>query len=558
MANTILGLFRTAGNEDPLADVKALALWMEKQPANDYLGIQEAMVRVLEDMGARQPRATPSRALAVLELDRISVPIQARLLKQFLQPSLSESVRQRMWHACDDLARWFAYTYENLFETLQDFFLSQKAKAQLPGVAARMFYYRGQQAKYGLFRYERWIPGKWMGLHGGYEAAQKRGIVRVLFAFVPDRPASEHYSAEQEYLQILLMQRVNTGNLSASQIEMAALSLRGWAHTLALTEPPLEGAGFWLDLGLGDGLLAKKPQSAQGTLLYLDIAPLQKEIGNGLVELSVQTQGVGAPAIQARTAERLALLQRVEQLWRPKAQPTERRGARVQADRPVHVAAGLVEIAAALHSTTPKGEALHRRFRHGDPAGIPSGRLPPTFRRADLDIFEYELENASGWHMQDTSESGCKLVSQSREAAQQTLGSLLGIQEEGDIRWKIGIVRRLKKYSGGQTELGVEILAENSLLIAPRPVASRDTGYSVDGVDVSAEGKGFDALYLPPMQCPGRAPRRSMVVPAWEYAEHRRLFLTFDDTAHTIEFTTALEQNKDWVCSAFDIVHEAQ
>ena len=96
------------------------------------------------------------------------------------------------------------------------------------------------------------------------------------------------------------------------------------------------------------------------------------------------------------------------------------------------------------------------------------------------------------------------------------------------------------------------------MLIAPRPVASRYTGYSVDGIDVSVEGKGFDALYLPPMEGPGRVPRRSMVVPALEYVERRRFFLTFDKTANTIEFTTVLERNKDWVWSGFDIVHEAQ
>ena len=288
----------------------------------------------------------------------------------------------------------------------------------------------------------------------GMKLRRSAVVARVPFAFVPDSPASEHYSAEQEYLQILLMQRVNTGNLSAVQIEMAAWWLRAWAHALALTEPPPEGAGFWLDLGLGDGLLAQKPQSAQGTLLYLDIAPLQKEIGDGLVELSMRAQRAGASATQAEAAERLALLQRLEQLWRPMAKPTERRGVRVQADRPVHVAAGLVDIVAALHSTDPKNEALYRRFRHGDPVEIASGRVQPTFERTDPDTVEFEQKNASGWRMHDSSESGCKLVLQSSEAAQQKLGSLLGIQEEGDTRWKIGIVRRLKKFSGARPSSG--------------------------------------------------------------------------------------------------------
>jgi hypothetical protein len=558
MATTILGLFRSAGYEDPLADLKALAVWMKKLPPNDHLGIQEAIVRLLEDMGARQPRVTPNRVRAVLELDRISMPVQARLRRQFLQPLLSDSVRQRLWHAGDDVARWFAYTYENQFEAVQAFFLSQKAKGKMPAVAARMFYYRGEQAKHSLFRYERWIPGRWKGLHAAYAAAFECGVARLPFAVAPDSPAPEHCSAEQEYLQILLLQRVNTGNLSAVQIEMTALWLRTWAFALALTDPPLEGAGFWLDSGLGDGLQVRKPQIVQGTLRYLDIAPLQKEIGNALAGLSAQVQRASTPAIQAEAAERLALLRRLEQLWGPRARYTERRGARVHTDRPVSVAVGLVEIAAVLQGTDPENRALQRRFRQGDPAAAASGLVPPNSRPTAMAVTEHEPERSSGWRMHDTSASGCRLVSQSRKAAQQKLGSLLGVLEDGDTRWKIGIVRRLKKSSGGQTELGIEIVALNSLLVAPKPVASRDTGYSVDGIDVSVEGKGFDALYLPPMHCPGRTPGRSMVVPAPEYAEGRRFFMTYDDHGCTIEFTAAIERNKDWVWSGFDIVTQAQ
>ena len=79
MTNTLLGMFRTTGDEDPLADPKALALWQEKQPANDDVAYQEAMVRALEDMGERQPQVTSNRIHAVLELDRLSTPVQLRL-----------------------------------------------------------------------------------------------------------------------------------------------------------------------------------------------------------------------------------------------------------------------------------------------------------------------------------------------------------------------------------------------------------------------------------------------------------------------------------------------
>jgi hypothetical protein len=138
------------------------------------------------------------------------------------------------------------------------------------------------------------------------------------------------------------------------------------------------------------------------------------------------------------------------------------------------------------------------------------------------------------------------------------LGDLLGIQVEADTRWKIGVVRRLKKSAAGRTELGVELIAQHSLLIAPKPVASRDAALSANGLDPNVEGGNFNALYLPPTQSAGRAPQRSILLPAPEYAERRRLFLTFENSGCTIELTAALERTRQWVWSGFEIVSRAQ
>ena len=172
------------------------------------------------------------------------------------------------------------------------------------------------------------------------------------------------------------------------------------------------------------------------------------------------------------------------------------------------------------------------------------------------DVIEYHSLDAPqpGWRMHDTSESGCRLVSQSHEAARQKLGGVLGIQDEADDRWKIGIVRRLKKLAGGRIELGIELIAVHSLLVSTKPVNVRDTGYSVDGIDASSGSRGFDALYLPPHSAGREAPQRSLLVPAAEYGEGRRLLLDLGSTAYTVEFALPLERSKDWVWTTFAVV----
>jgi hypothetical protein len=506
-------------------------------------------------MAARQPRVTPARVRAVHELDRRSTPLQAQLLRQYLHPTLSDPVRQRLWHASEDLARWLAYTYETMFGGLQAFFLTPKARGLMPGVASRMFHYRGLQAKLGYFRYERWIPGRWKALHRLYAEAIEHKVARVPFSPDANAPAEHRHTAEEEYLLILLLHRVNNGNLAASQVEVVASWLRTYAHRLALAPPPLEGDGFWLDLGLGDGLLVTKPRNPEGPLLYLDIAPLLADMEKGLSELEALASADASEDARKESAARLALLRRIGPLLRPHATPIARRGERVPTDRGVSVAVGLAEIAAALHASREEIKKGARDDKRRGGRGHRSERGEPA-----VHVIEYgsgDPASRPGWRMHDVSDSGCRLVSDAQEASRQRLGGILGMQEDGDDRWKVGIIRRLKKLAGGRIEAGVEIIGLHSLLISPRPVRARDTGYSVDGIDVSTDARGFDALYLPPSTGGRGDPLRSMLVPASEYGDRRQLHIALGTTSYTVELSQTLERGKDWVWTRFAVLERA-
>lgn len=552
MKGTIFGLFRQPRQDDPLANGKTLSAWLQGQPDNDLLALRESMVRILEDMGTREPRITHSRALAVIELDRVAAAIDARLMQQFLSPSLSDGVRQRLWHAGNDAARWFAYVYELLFEGLQDSFPGIKSSAVLPGVATRMFHHRGRQALMGLFHYERWIPRHWNMVHATYEVTEARGCATVPYALFAGQPAGgDWFSAEEEFLQILLLQRLNTGNLAVPEINRAALLLRSWVHGLTLKKPPLEGAGFWLDLGKGQGLLPAKPQKPVGNVRYFDVAPLLRKIEDAMVELSVQLRGSGAKSVEEEASQRLLLLQRLKDLWRAGAGHRPRRGERVDIDRPVIVAVGLPRIALALRGIGAPLPATAPVAAPVAEAAVDGMSSPAT------ETIELRSREAHGWRMHDYSESGCRLVCSEPAGSVHRLGALLAVQECGDTRWKVGIIRRQNKFSSGRAELGVEVIAQHAVLITPKPVDGRDSGYSVNGIDVSVERNTFDALYLPPVLSESQARQPTMILPAAEYFEHRRCALVFQEVAYTIELTAPNERSRDWVWTTFEMVETA-
>lgn len=197
-----------------------------------------------EDVSAAQPAPTLSRVQALLALDRLTLPIQAEVLAQHRLPSISEDVRRRLWHAVNDLARWLAYTYEQ----------AGSAARRARGNGNRRHWPRPASSRgcsttadckpgWDCCITSPGLPGNWKILHNAYREACAQGVATEPFAGRAGQPG-DGCSAEQEYLQILLLQRVNSGNLTADQVEWAAQWLRTWARMLKLSEPAAEGDGL--------------------------------------------------------------------------------------------------------------------------------------------------------------------------------------------------------------------------------------------------------------------------------------------------------------------------
>ena len=545
MINSLFGI-QIVNREDPLANVKSVSAWAAGLPPNDPVGAVDAIIRLLEAASATQPAVTVHRWLAVIELDRIAMPLQDQLRAQYRMPAMSDEVRQRLWRACDELARWFTHFYEWLYQGAQAAGNSRRGHAELHGVFARLFYYVGVQTRQGLFRYEQWIPGKWRQLHGAYRAACEQGVAAEPFALDPLTPAEGRLSPEQEYLQILLLQRINTGNLTAQQVDWAAEWLRGWAHLLRLTLTPLQGEGYWLDLGRGEGLVTPCPQAPAGDLLYLDAGPLREQMDVLLPRLAAQA---GANPGQSEIEEQLALARRLGQFWTPRAGAQPRRGERRAAHLAVTVAAGWAEIMVALATKPAQKTGAPQGYHYDD-----YGRLRPD-KGGVRTAGDARRMDADAWQIQDASESGFRIRSSSPHAARQRPGVLIALQPEDSPQWQLGIVRRLKRLGAVQTELGVEIITPNAMLIVARELGvgeAGEAGYSVDGVDVGLAGKSFQALYVPAQPRARAISPPSLVLPPAEFRAGRLLSLQVDGHPQDACLSAALERARDWVWTALE------
>lgn len=554
MAKSFFGLFQTAVEDEPLSSAKAVSAWAERLPANNPLGVVDAMIHLLEDMGTRQPPITPGRVQALLALDSLSLAPLGQLQMQYRVSTVSDDVRQQLWYARNDLSRWFAYAYEQVYEGVRNQNETIKYRAVLPGIFSRMFYYRGVQAKQGLFRYEQWIPAKWRFLHAAYGQAVEAGVADDGFSLVSNAPPADLRSAAQEYIHFLLMQRVNTGNLSVLQIDTAAIWLREWVPVLRLSETPPPGEQQWmLDLAQSEGLVPRAERESAGLLLYLDVAPLSTKLAELRVRLTEQVAKGGERGEVHDAKERLALVKRLESLWFPNAAFQPRRGERKVNQQLVLVAAGWADIGIYMREARPWRPHDPYQYTYDDTANLVA--LGRSSARVTEKAEEKKLyPDRRGWEIVDTSDTGCRIVSTTKRAAHLQLGALLAFLRETDSRWSISIIRRLKRRTADHTDLGLEVIADNAILVMPEPVVPKATA---DVVGAPKKGARFDALYLPPQQHATMPPVYSLVLPLSEYSAGRMLSMSLEGQPRVIRLAVAIEHDKDWVWSTFEAVSPA-
>jgi hypothetical protein len=547
MAHSFLGIIELVSRDDRLANRKSIRAWASNLPLNDPVGAIDSVIDVLESPAATQEEVSIGRAQAILELDRIAAPWHAQLRAQYRLSSMSDEVRERLWFACDRVARAFAQAHERVCVALSGDGTDDKARIALHGAFARLFFHIGLQTRHGLFRYERWIPRRWRLLHSAYSEACRQGIVAE--PYVLDRAAEPgtSLSPEHEYLQILLLHRLNTGNLSALQVDQAAEWLRGSIALLGLAMKQPEGDGYWLDLGHGDGLLAQQPEQHTGELLYLDVGPLRGALQQLETRLQSQVQSIEPRADIAELEHQIELVRRLSTLWFPQAPHEPRRGERHLQQRTVTVALGWQEIAPALSISALQRSQAPAGYHYDD-----YGRLRPDRDRV-LPVPESRRRDLNIWQVMDASESGYRIRTTAHHEGPLRLGALLALKLEDEARWQLGIVRRLKRLTAEQTELGVEVISRSVALIAPKPLAQRDTGYTVDGIDVGLKGKSFHALFLPGQSRARGGSRPSIVLPAAEFSVGRGLSLNIDGHPHEVVLAPPIERTKDWIWTPLDL-----
>jgi hypothetical protein len=351
------------------------------------------------------------------------------------------------------------------------------------------------------------------------------------------------------YLRTLLLDLLNTGNLTKAQVEIADGWFSSWCRDYAL-EPEYSSRQhlFYVDLGSESGLHIMRKDSVGETVRYVRADNLKSQIEE--VQAGLRHghlfSGHGAGAVFA-VEEHVALLATIEKLYRSIVAGSENRiEERTHfEDREVDVAVGIERLlrkargettpapaarpasAAALMETieiSPSGLALVE-------AAVPAAEAQPSSVDPDVER----------WRVYDLSSHGFGLLVDRAAAEAVLLNGVMGLRNQDNGAWICGtIVRKMPSRSRGEVLVGVEVMCYRTIPVELAPASG---------------GPAIAALFLPGIDVNGK--QDSLLMRVGDFRAGLAFGIRLGPSVYNIRLNRIIRKGADWIKARFEIVSKA-
>jgi len=548
---------------DPLITPKTASGWLRQLPTLDVIGRQQHVMRAFDGMRQARKSTDLNRVAALEFLDSALGADRRQLIKQYVE-NIDGSARlaDRIWQALQEMSQGFIFAYQTALEQALAQSENPRWKPVVPRLFSRLIHYYGTDAKLRVFRYERWIPAKWMELHQFYMRATEVGVERVAVSLTTAGANATQWTIEQEYLYVLLIHQLNTGNLSPAELDWASAQLRAWSRRLQLDAVPRSPEGFFVDVAGKSGLVRRTGTDSGSMLRYLDTTPMAEQLEraiHALRQAEVTDQGPAAPINQ----QRVAILEKVRPAVSPNLNADLRRDPRIAVTVAAKVRVGLGRICrdlAAKDINEPANDA-NASAEQIEVYAVADGPRVKRLLADEHDSLAASISSMSDpmWQVKDRSVAGLRIAASGGIGQSLALGALVAVRQSDITDWVLGVVRRLNKVSNDEVEAGVSIIADRlvPVVLHAKREAKEDLGMIVNGIDVSTMGARFDGLYLPPPSRPDKPLAvKTLIVPTSEYVEGRNIILTTGRSVYTVALRQLVEQRAEWSWAAIQIVEK--
>ncbi len=537
--------------KDPLADARSAERWFAAPVATDPLSRKQELIEELARITAPTAKLTPRRLGALFVMDTHAEQLFRALTAQYVEhANRSAKIERQLWTALFDLSQAFQTAFRSYEHVALENEHSGRWRQLLPELVCRQVVHLGRDAKARLYRYESWIPGKWAELHQLFALAAARQFDRSPVQLVADRQPT---TIEHQYLMTVVLQLIDTGNLTARQLEHVWSELDGWCASLRLTLEPKTVTSFFVDLASREGMKRRMSGALEGSVLFVDTQPLHAALMHQQLSLEQAIRTRPRSDETTRVSDQLCLLRRFAAKVDPELKFLARHGDRATADGNIDAIIGLTKIAAYLREEDRDPDFQHYAGRTfgGSLELAVFGRIRnENDRRMELARHRLSQYVAAGgpWEIKDVSLTGFRLMAPMKAASDLPIGTLVAIRPQAGSQWTLGIVRRMRRHTSERTEIGLEVVASTLVgvdLIEQRK--SSDANYLVDGEDGIINGRSFIALFLTLKKGDSGQVVKSLIVPAGEYQSSKRLTLITSKSIYRVVLGGPIEQQGEWV-----------
>jgi len=400
--------------------------------------------------------------------------------------------------------------------------------------------------KWGYFLNEPGRAAPWKQLHALYLLADHDSYAQVPFVLHPTQPSFKP-SVQSLYLRTLLLDLLNTGNLSKIQIEIADGWFSSWCNDYSLdTEYSSRQHLFYVDVASDSGMHLMRKDSHGETVRYMRVDSLKaqiEEVQAGLRHGRLYA-GYGAGAVFP-VEQHVALLAIIEKLYQSIIAGSENRiEERTHfEDREVDVSVGV--------------DRVMRKVREAPT--IPEASPAPAFSLPASDTIELSptglslVEPGAGasespaaapsdpeverWRVHDLSSKGYGLIVDRASSDAVLLNGLIALQNHETGGWIVGsVVRKLANRVRGEMLVGVEVLSYRPIPIELAP---------------STGGPSTQALYLPGQDTNGK--QDAIVVRAGEFSSAHGYVVRTGGSEYRIRLNRIIKKGADWIKARFEI-----
>jgi len=254
-----------------------------------------------------------------------------------------------------------------------------------------------------------------------------------------------------------------------------------------------------------------------------------------------------------RRADQLNLLSKLAAQVDPEFKPLARRGERTSAEGSVDAIIGFAKIAAFLRDDEmqPFIEGRRSPSTFGETIEIATfGRMRNENART-MEMARRRLANyaapGGAWDVRDVSQTGFRLIAPMSVINAVTLGTLAAIRPQAQLRWTLGIVRRMKRLTTERAEIGLQVIANNLVGVELTETKRAEPDYSIEGEVPTVNSRRYNGLFLSLKKRDGETAVQTLVVPPGEYQPGKRLHMSVARSSQRIAFGRVLEQHPDWV-----------